>query len=92
MEGVGLKRLTANFLQALPFLDGAFRASDQEAVTMARYLMQVSYRLSPPVVERDACICVWGDDLVQRGVGVPGKGVFLLFSCPSVLCVRGREV
>ena len=36
-EGIGINRLTANFLRA-PRLDGAFRGSDQEAVAMARHL------------------------------------------------------
>lgn len=36
-EGIGINRLTANFLRA-PRLDGAFRGSDAEAVAMARHL------------------------------------------------------
>ena len=36
-EGIGINRLTANFLRA-PRLDGAFRGSDQEAIAMARHL------------------------------------------------------
>lgn len=34
-EGIGINRLTANFLQAT--LDGAFRGTDREAVDMSRY-------------------------------------------------------
>jgi len=37
-EGVGLNRLTANFRLALPFIDGAVRCSDAEAVAMARHV------------------------------------------------------
>lgn len=36
-EGIGINRLTANFLRA-PRFDGAFQGSDAEAVAMARHL------------------------------------------------------
>ncbi|KAI8463680.1 MAG: cysteine synthase [Monoraphidium minutum] len=39
-EGVGLNRLTANFADALPRVDGAFRGSDREAVEMAAHLLR----------------------------------------------------
>lgn len=39
-EGVGLNRLTANFQEALPLVDGAFRGSDREAVEMAAHLLR----------------------------------------------------
>jgi len=37
-EGIGINRLTANFLQAA--VDAALRGTDQEAVDMARHLLQ----------------------------------------------------
>ncbi|XP_058742839.1 cysteine synthase 2 isoform X1 [Vicia villosa] len=37
-EGIGINRLTRNFAEAK--LDGAFRATDREAVEMARYLVK----------------------------------------------------
>lgn len=40
VEGVGIDRVTANFAEALPLLDGAFQCSDSEAVAMARHLVQ----------------------------------------------------
>ena len=39
VEGIGLTRLTNNFKSALPVLDGAFKVTDQEAVSMARFLV-----------------------------------------------------
>jgi cysteine synthase A len=38
VEGVGLTRLTNNFKAALPFIDGAIRVTDQEAVSMSRWI------------------------------------------------------
>ena len=38
VEGVGLHHVTPNFAAALPFIDGAVRASDEEAVAMARHV------------------------------------------------------
>jgi cysteine synthase len=40
IEGVGIDRLTRNFAAALPFIDGAFRVTDREAVEMSRYLLR----------------------------------------------------
>jgi cysteine synthase A len=40
MEGVGLDRLTANFRLALPHITDAFKGTDQEAVHMARFLLE----------------------------------------------------
>lgn len=40
IEGVGIDRLTRNFAAALPYIDGAFRCSDKEAVEMSRYLLR----------------------------------------------------
>ena len=39
VEGIGLTRLTNNFKSALPILDGAYRVTDQEAISMARFLV-----------------------------------------------------
>ena len=39
-EGIGLDRITANFNQALPYIDDALRVSDQEVVDMAKYLLE----------------------------------------------------
>ncbi|KDE07669.1 hypothetical protein MVLG_02129 [Microbotryum lychnidis-dioicae p1A1 Lamole] len=38
VEGIGLNRLTKNFEKALPFIDDAFRVTDEEAITMSRHL------------------------------------------------------
>jgi cysteine synthase A len=40
IEGVGIDRITANFTRGLPYIDGAFRCTDQEAVEMSRYLLR----------------------------------------------------
>ncbi|KNE61162.1 hypothetical protein AMAG_06913 [Allomyces macrogynus ATCC 38327] len=40
VEGIGINRLTRNFEQALGVVDDAVRVTDQEAVSMARYLMR----------------------------------------------------
>lgn len=40
VEGIGINRLTQNINLALPIIDDAFRISDAEAVSMARYLVQ----------------------------------------------------
>eukprot|EP00730_Choanoeca_flexa_P007553 TRINITY_DN12348_c1_g2_i2.p1 TRINITY_DN12348_c1_g2~~TRINITY_DN12348_c1_g2_i2.p1 ORF type:complete len:396 (+),score=59.44 TRINITY_DN12348_c1_g2_i2:128-1315(+) len=40
LEGVGIDRLTANFAQALPYISDAYKCSDQEAVTMAHWILQ----------------------------------------------------
>ena len=39
VEGIGLTRLTNNFKSVVPILDGAYRVNDQEAVSMARFLV-----------------------------------------------------
>ncbi|KAG8773708.1 Cysteine synthase 2, partial [Ceratobasidium sp. 428] len=40
VEGIGINRLTRNFEMALGVIDDAIRVTDQEAVSMARYLVQ----------------------------------------------------
>ncbi|PPQ95342.1 hypothetical protein CVT26_008187 [Gymnopilus dilepis] len=40
VEGIGINRLTHNIELALPILDDAFRITDAEAVSMARYLVK----------------------------------------------------
>jgi len=40
VEGIGLTRITANFLAAESFIDGAFQCSDQEVVDMSRYILR----------------------------------------------------
>jgi len=40
IEGIGLTRLTANFKEALPYMDGAVRVSDEGARRMARWLVE----------------------------------------------------
>ncbi|TRM70272.1 tryptophan synthase beta subunit-like PLP-dependent enzyme [Schizophyllum amplum] len=40
VEGIGINRLTKNLELALPIIDDAFRVSDAEAVSMARYLVK----------------------------------------------------
>ncbi|KAL1753113.1 tryptophan synthase beta subunit-like PLP-dependent enzyme [Schizophyllum commune] len=40
VEGIGINRLTKNLELALPIIDDAFRISDAEAVSMARYLVK----------------------------------------------------
>lgn len=39
-EGIGLDRLTANFLQGQKYVDTAIRVTDQEAVDMAHWLLK----------------------------------------------------
>eukprot|EP00039_Didymoeca_costata_P010610 m.143427 g.143427 ORF g.143427 m.143427 type:complete len:389 (-) comp14896_c0_seq4:28-1194(-) len=38
-EGIGIDRMTANLSLALPHITDAFKGTDQEAVTMAQYLL-----------------------------------------------------
>lgn len=38
VEGIGLNRITANFLKAEPYVDDAVRVTDEEALKMARWL------------------------------------------------------
>ncbi|KAH9972497.1 PALP-domain-containing protein [Lactifluus volemus] len=40
VEGIGINRLTKNIEFALPVIDDAFRITDAEAVSMARFLVQ----------------------------------------------------
>ncbi|KAI0246456.1 PALP-domain-containing protein [Lactifluus subvellereus] len=40
VEGIGINRLTKNIVLALPVIDDAFRITDAEAVSMARFLVQ----------------------------------------------------
>ncbi|KAI8603550.1 tryptophan synthase beta subunit-like PLP-dependent enzyme [Dissophora ornata] len=40
VEGVGINRLTRNFAMSEGFIDDAIRVTDQEAIDMARYLVQ----------------------------------------------------
>ncbi|KAG8826936.1 hypothetical protein FRB91_010174 [Serendipita sp. 411] len=40
VEGIGINRLTRNFQQALPVIDDAIRVTDEEAVSMSRYLVK----------------------------------------------------
>jgi len=40
VEGIGINRLTKNIELALPVIDDAFRITDAEAVSMARFLVQ----------------------------------------------------
>ncbi|KAG8835016.1 hypothetical protein FRC17_005864 [Serendipita sp. 399] len=40
VEGIGINRLTRNFQHALPLIDDAIRVTDEEAVSMARYLVK----------------------------------------------------
>jgi len=40
VEGIGINRLTQNIELALPVIDDAFRLTDAEAVSMARFLVQ----------------------------------------------------
>lgn len=40
VEGIGINRLTNNISLALPIVDDAFRISDEEAVSMSRFLVQ----------------------------------------------------
>jgi cysteine synthase A len=40
VEGIGINRLTKNIELALPIIDDAFRITDAEAVSMARFLVQ----------------------------------------------------
>jgi len=40
IEGIGINRLTKNIELALPVIDDAFRLTDAEAVSMARFLVQ----------------------------------------------------
>lgn len=40
VEGVGIDRVTANFNAALPYVDGAYTATDKEMVEMSRYLLR----------------------------------------------------
>lgn len=70
IEGIGLTRLTANFAQALPYMDGAVRVSDEAARRMARWL-----------VERDglfvggsSAVNVWAAVRVALDGGVGGDG------------------
>mmetsp|Transcript_6924 Transcript_6924/g.16975 ORF Transcript_6924/g.16975 Transcript_6924/m.16975 type:complete len:386 (-) Transcript_6924:1910-3067(-) len=39
-EGIGINRLTKNFMEAEPFIDDAFQGTDYEAVEMARWLVK----------------------------------------------------
>ncbi|ETW81106.1 hypothetical protein HETIRDRAFT_320062 [Heterobasidion irregulare TC 32-1] len=40
VEGIGINRLTKNIELALPIIDDAFRITDEEAVSMSRFLVQ----------------------------------------------------
>ncbi|KIY44572.1 PALP-domain-containing protein [Fistulina hepatica ATCC 64428] len=40
VEGIGINRLTKNMALALPIIDDAYRVTDEEAVSMSRYLVQ----------------------------------------------------
>ncbi|KZP34447.1 PALP-domain-containing protein [Athelia psychrophila] len=40
VEGIGINRLTKNIERALPIVDDAFRITDEEAVSMSRYLVE----------------------------------------------------
>ncbi|VDC07603.1 unnamed protein product [Peniophora sp. CBMAI 1063] len=40
VEGIGINRLTNNISLALPIVDDAFRITDEEAVSMSRFLVQ----------------------------------------------------
>ena len=40
MEGIGVSRLTANFSEARPFVDGVLNVTDKEAIEMAYFLLR----------------------------------------------------
>ncbi|KAH8814449.1 PALP-domain-containing protein [Flagelloscypha sp. PMI_526] len=40
VEGIGINRITKNIELALPIIDDAFKVSDEEAVSMSRYLVE----------------------------------------------------
>ncbi|KAK4054363.1 Cysteine synthase 2 [Microbotryomycetes sp. JL221] len=66
VEGIGLNRLTRNFSQALPFIDDAFRVTDEEAVAMSRHLAREDglFLGSSSAVNLVACVRLaqkWGD-------------------------------
>lgn len=71
-EGVGLGRVTSNFASAGP-LDGAFRATNEEVVAMAHYLM----RREGLWVGPSAALNVVGAVKLARALG-PGKTVVTL--------------
>jgi cysteine synthase A len=77
VEGVGLNRLTANFLRAE--LDGAFRCSDCEAVEMAAYLL----RNEGLFVGSSAAVNCVGAVRAARALGRPGAVIV------TVLCDGG---
>ena len=40
VEGIGIKRITANFLCGYPVIDGSFTVCDAEVIEMAYYLLR----------------------------------------------------
>ncbi|CAG8513088.1 4018_t:CDS:2, partial [Dentiscutata erythropus] len=81
VEGVGLNRMTENFSTAYRLIDDAIRVSDEEAVAMARYLVQEEGLF---VGSSSAINCV-GCVRVARQLG-PGKRIV------TILCDSGQRV
>ena len=53
VEGIGIKRITANFQSGVSHIDGSFTVCDAEVIEMAYYLMRY----------QDICVCdvIWCD-------------------------------
>ncbi|KAI0275635.1 PALP-domain-containing protein [Russula aff. rugulosa BPL654] len=87
VEGIGINRITKNIELALPVIDDAFRITDAEAVSMARFLVQRDgmFLGSSSAVNLVACIKLvrkmgWGngekvvtvlDDAYLSKAGIP---------------------
>lgn len=74
VEGVGLNRLTHNFTIAEPFIDRAYRVTDNEAVKMAKYLCVHDGLFWG---SSSAINCVAAVKMVQE-MGLVGKKVVLI--------------
>ncbi|QDZ21803.1 cysteine synthase [Chloropicon primus] len=79
-EGIGINRLTRNFMEGEPLIDGAFQGTDMEAVEMSRWLVREDGLF---VGSSSAMNCV-GALKVARKLG-PGHTIV------TVLCDGGQR-
>ncbi|KAI9437686.1 PALP-domain-containing protein [Lactarius indigo] len=98
VEGIGINRLTKNIELALPVIDDAFRITDAEAVSMARFLVQRDglFLGSSSAVNLVACVKLvrklgWNNgEKVVTVLCDSGARHYSKFWCVAVTVVAGR--
>jgi len=99
VEGIGINRVVTNFELALPIIDDAFRITDPEAVSMARFLVEkdglfVGSSSACNLVAAVRYVKKWGGGTVRpslRSSATPGTDIIQSFGMTNTSATRASR-